>query len=103
MKSRYNISKENSRQTKEDGEVGADVKPIQATPTLSSKDTMQIIKQVVAAPSPESIEKNKRMLEMRRRIVGNISTEEALKDIILIQWSEDVLAGNKKVIVTKSL
>ena len=83
--------------------MSADVKPIQATPTLSSKDTMQIIKQVVAAPSPESIEKNKRMLEMRKRIVGSVSTEEALKGIIPIQWSEEVLNGSKKVTITKGL
>ena len=57
------------KQTKEDDEMSAYVKPIQATPTLSGKDAMQIIKQVVTAPSPESIEKNKKMLEMRKRIV----------------------------------
>ena len=54
---------------KEDDEMSAYVKPIQATPTLSGKDAIQIIKQVVIAPSPESIEKNKKMLEMRKRIV----------------------------------
>lgn len=36
-------------------------------------------------------------------MVGNISTEEALKDIIPIQWFEEVLNGNKKVTITKSL
>lgn len=35
------------------------------------------------------------------RIVGNVSTEEALKDVTPIQWSEDVLNGNKKVTITK--
>ena len=49
--------------------MSAYVKPIQATPTLSGKDAMQIIKQVVTTPLPESIEKNKKMLEMRKRIV----------------------------------
>lgn len=57
------------KRTKEDAEMSAYVKPIQATPTLSGKDAMQIIKQVVTAPSPESIEKNEKMLEMRKRIV----------------------------------
>ena len=83
--------------------MSADVKPIQATPTLRGKDAMQIIKQVVAVPSTESIEKNKKMLEMRKRIVGNISTEEALKDVTPIQWSEEVLNGSKKVTITNSL
>ena len=83
--------------------MSVDVKPIQATPTLNGKDTMQIIKQVITAPSPESIEKNKRRLEIRKRIVGNISTEEALKDIIPISWSEEVLNGSKKVTITKGL
>ena len=63
------MSKERDERTKEDDEMSAYVKPIQATPTLSGKDAMQIIKQVVTAPSPESIEKNKKMLEMRKRIV----------------------------------
>ena len=63
------MSKERNRRTKEDDEMSAYVKPIQATPTLSGKDAMHIIKQVVTAPSPESIEKNKKMLEMRKRIV----------------------------------
>ena len=97
------MSKKRDKRTKEKDEMSADVKPIQVTPTLNGKDTMQIIKQVVAAPSSESIENNKRMLEIRKRIVGNISTEEALKDIIPIQWSEDVLKGSKKVIITKGL
>lgn len=63
------MSKERDMRTKEDDEMSAYVKPIQATPTLSGKDAIQIIKQVVTAPSPESIEKNKKMLEMRKRIV----------------------------------
>lgn len=63
------MNRNKEKKTKEDDEMSAYVKPIQATPTLSGKDAMQIIKQVVKAPSPESIEKNKKMLEMRRRIV----------------------------------
>lgn len=31
----------------------------------------------------------------------NISSEEALKDIVPIQWSEDILSGKKKVIIKK--
>ena len=54
---------------KEDDEMSAYVKPIQATPTLTGTDAMRIIKQAVTAPSPESIERNKKMLEMRKRIV----------------------------------
>lgn len=49
--------------------MSAYVKPIQATPTLSGKDAVSILKQGAIAPSPESIEKNKKMLEMRKRIV----------------------------------
>lgn len=30
-----------------------------------------------------------------------ISSEKALKDVIPIDWSEDVLSGKKKVILTK--
>lgn len=44
------------------------IKPIQATPTLSGKDTINIVKQVLKTPSPESIERNKKMLKIRRRI-----------------------------------
>lgn len=39
--------------------------------------------------------------KISNRIVGNVSTEEALKDVTPIQWSEDVLNGNKKVTITK--
>ena len=63
------MNKDKDKRTKEDDEMSAYVKPIQATPTLSGKDAMQIIKQVVTTPLPESIEKNKKMLEMRKRIV----------------------------------
>lgn len=57
-----------TKDNKEDDDMSAYVKPIQATPTLSDKDAINIIKQVLKAPSPESIEKNKKMLEMRKRI-----------------------------------
>ena len=63
------MGKEEQQKAKEDDEMSAYVKPIQATPTLTGKDALRIVKQVVTAPSPESIEKNKKMLEMRKRIV----------------------------------
>lgn len=31
-----------------------------------------------------------------------ISTEEALKDIAPIQWSEEILSGRKKIEITKA-
>jgi hypothetical protein len=31
-----------------------------------------------------------------------VSSEEALKDIIPVDWSEDVLSGKKKVIIKES-
>ena len=34
------------------------VKPIQATPTLSGKDALDIVKKVLKTPSPESIDKH---------------------------------------------
>lgn len=54
---------------KEEDEMSAYVKPIQATPTLTGNDAIRIVEQVLTAPSPESILKNKKMLEMRKRIV----------------------------------
>lgn len=48
--------------------MSAYVKPIQATPTLSGNDAVNIIKQVFKAPSAEAIEKNRAMLDMRKRI-----------------------------------
>ena len=53
---------------KEDEDMSAYVKPIQATPTLSGKDALDIVKQVLRTPSPESIDKKKKMLEARKRI-----------------------------------
>lgn len=63
------MSEEEEQKAKEEDEMSAYVKPIQATPTLTGEDAMRIIKQAVTAPSPESIERNKKMLEMRKRIV----------------------------------
>lgn len=45
------------------------VKPIQPTPTLSGEDAKRIITQALTPPSKASIEKNKKMLELRKRIV----------------------------------
>lgn len=37
--------------------------------------------------------------KINKRVVKNVSSEEALKDVKPIDWSEDVLSGNKKVII----
>ena len=39
--------------------------------------------------------------KISKRIVGKISSEEALAEITPIQWSEDVINGKKKVIISK--
>ena len=44
------------------------VKPIQVTPTLSSKDTIDIVKQVLRTPTSESIDKKKKVLLTRKWI-----------------------------------
>lgn len=51
-----------------DDDMSACVKPIQATPNLSGKDALDIVKQVLRTPSSESIDKKKKMLEVRKRI-----------------------------------
>lgn len=38
--------------------------------------------------------------KVQRRIVKSISTEEALKDIIPFQYSQEVLTGRRKIILT---
>lgn len=40
------------------------------------------------------------MKKLKEKEIITISTKEALKDITPIRWSEDVLNGKKKVIVT---
>ena len=40
------------------------------------------------------------MEKVQKRIVKNISTEEALKDIIPFQYSQEVLTGRSKIILT---
>ena len=40
----------------------------------------------------------KEMLKNKNRVV--ITTEESLEDIEPIEWSDDVIEGDKKVIVT---
>lgn len=44
------------------------VKPIQATPTLSKTDTKSILKEVLNVPSTEAIERNKKLLAIRKSI-----------------------------------
>lgn len=41
------------------------------------------------------------MSKLKDRKIGTMSSEEALKDIIPINWSEDVLSGKKKVIISR--
>ena len=59
---------EQEQKAKEDDTMSAYVKPIQATPTLSGNDAVNIIKQVLKAPSADAIEKNRAMLEKRKSI-----------------------------------
>lgn len=46
------------------------VKPIQPTPELTGLDAIKIIQQVRSMPSKASLEKNKRMLEMRKKVAN---------------------------------
>lgn len=40
------------------------------------------------------------MEKVQKRIVKNISTEEALKGVAPFQYSQEVLAGQRKIILT---
>ncbi len=62
------MSKYTERKVKEDNNMSAYVKPIQATPTLTGNDAIGIIRQVLKEPSPSAVEINRKMLEMRKRI-----------------------------------
>lgn len=62
------MSRSKGKKEKEDDEMSAYVKPIQATPTLTGKDAVNIIEQVLKVPSSSAVEKNRKMLEMRKRI-----------------------------------
>lgn len=53
---------------KEDDAMSAYVKPIQPTPTLSGTDAVAIVKEVLRTPTSASVEKKKKMLEIRKRI-----------------------------------
>ena len=44
---------------------------------------------------------NKSKLVGRKRIV--MSTEDAIKEISVIDWAEDIINGSKKVIIDKTL
>ena len=61
------------------------IKEIQATPTLSGKDAIDIVRQVLRTHSPESIDKKKKMLEARKRIEKKCVWEE----IFLIPKSDE--------------
>ena len=62
------MCKDIAKREREGEDMSAYVKPIQATPTLTGNDARNIIRQVLAAPSSESVAKNKKMLEMRKSI-----------------------------------
>ena len=38
--------------------------------------------------------------KIQKRIVRTVSTEEALKDIILFQYNQEVLTGRRRIILT---
>ena len=38
--------------------------------------------------------------KINKRIVKTMSTEEALQDVIPMDWSKDILSGSREVIVT---
>ena len=64
---------------------------------------------IVTADEKEVSDMNTNAMSCRRldfskinnRIVGNISSEEALKNVTPIQWSDDIVSGKRKVIITK--
>ena len=41
------------------------------------------------------------MNKIKHRIKRNLSSEEALKDIVKIDWTDEILSGKKKVCITK--
>lgn len=41
------------------------------------------------------------MSKLKNRKIGTMSSEESLKDIVPFNWSEDVLNGKKKVIISR--
>ena len=41
------------------------------------------------------------MSKLKNRKIGTMSSEEALKDIVPINWAEDVLNGQKKVVISR--
>ncbi len=43
-------------------------KPIQSTPTLSASDSKRIIAQAIKVPSKESVERNEKLLSLRKQI-----------------------------------
>lgn len=61
------LGQEDDKKIKEDDTMSTYVKPIQATPTLSGNDAVCVIKQALKVPSQEAVERNKRMLEIRKR------------------------------------
>lgn len=41
------------------------------------------------------------MSKIKRRKTGTISLEESLKDVFPIEWTDDVLNGKRKIIISK--
>ena len=46
--------------------MSVDVKPIQATPSLSGEDTKRIMLQVSTKPSNEAVKRNEALLKLRK-------------------------------------
>lgn len=49
--------------------MSVDVKPIQATPSLSGEDAKRIMLQVSTNPSKEAIKRNEALLKLRKNIL----------------------------------
>ena len=62
---------------------------------------MNLMKHLFNIHMPKQQYKKLEMSKLKFREHSIISTEEALKDVIPIDWPEDVLNGDKKVIISK--
>lgn len=65
-----------------------------------SRDNNDIVKKEDSKMDTNTLEYRRLdFSKISKRITGTMSTEESLKDVIPIDWSDEVLSGNKKVMI----
>jgi hypothetical protein len=68
FKDKIPLDKQNERKITKEDDIMSTIKPIQATPVLSGNDAVNLMKEVLRAPSESAIQKNKMLVNVLKNI-----------------------------------